>query len=373
MTSNTVQLDSEESQNLDMNIIQIPGYTFYRHLDYSGNDIKKVNMLDLSKLKDECEKYDYCMGFNTLGWIKHSIDISKLVPLYGASKYEDGIYIRDMNSIIRNKIDKLNQLKHDPERLNKTYDITFSITTCKRLDLFIKTMNMLLVNCVNIDIIREFVCIDDNSSSEDREVMIKIFPFFTFVMKTESEKGHQKSMNKWIDIVKTKYNMHFEDDWCCNKYFDLKLILDHMIDVNFDILILRKICWSDTNIVGYIGDEPIWEYIYNGNHKYKPELNKEYDEEIYPDKLDSNNSDRIFGKEKYWWWPGFTLNPSIINFEKVKEIGYFNENIMTELFEYDYALRCHYAGIKANYINLNIEHTGIVSSYTLNDMKRYYD
>lgn len=370
------------NQNSDSNnnsspqsIIQIPGYTFYRHKDHPSNDIKYVTQsTNLEELKEECEKYDYSMGFNTLGWIKYSIDTNNLVNLYGASKYEDGIYLRDMSSLIQSRIDKLVQIKNDPERDSKTYDLTFTITTCKRFNLFKKTMDMILINYANMDKIREFICVDDNSSASDREAMMEAYPFFTYIMKNESEKGHPKSMNIIMDSVKTKYNIHFEDDWSCNKPFDIKALMDSVIKNNFDILILRKICWEDTNIVGYIKDEPVREYIYNGNHAYKPELNREYDEETYPDKLGSDNPDRMFAAHKYWWWPGFTLNPSIINFERIKQIGYYKQDILPELFEYDFALRCYYDGIKVYYINLNIEHTGtVISSYSLNDMKRYYD
>ena len=80
-------------------------------------------------------------------------------------------------------------------------------------------------------------------------------------------------------------------------------------------------------------------------------------------------------KNKYWWWPGFSLNPSLFNLKKIRnEIGYFREDIMQELFEYDYANRCYVNNINVNYIDLNIEHIGWeISSYSLNDMRRYYD
>lgn len=357
-------------------IQEIPGYTFYKNLDHSGCDIKFVGRKSIDELKEELEAYEYGMGFNTLGWIKHSINPDKLVKLYGSESEEDGIYIKDMSPLIQEKIKKLVSIKYDPDREAKTFDLTFTVTTCKRLDLFRRTMEILLINCSNLDMVREFICIDDNSTPEDRMAMVKEFPFFTYIMKTESEKGHPRSMNMLMNIVKTKYNMHFEDDWSCNKPFDLKQIMDHIIKKNLDILILRKICWSDTHVVDCIdgSGEPVWQYIYNGNHSLKPALNREYDENTYPDMLTKEYPDRQYTETQYWWWPGFTLNPSIINFELIKGVGPYKEDIMSELFEYDFALRCHYAGIKTSYINLNIEHIGtIVSSYTLNDLKRYYD
>jgi len=363
-------IDKEETTQAP----SLPGYTFYKNLDHPSHDIKCVGRKSPQELKELLEKYEYGMGFNTLGWLKYSIDKTKLVPLYGSEYDDDGIYLKDMEPIVQDKINNLVKIKNDPDRIAKTYDITFTITTCKRLALFRRTMEILLINCSNFNLIREFICIDDNSTPEDREAMVREFPFFTFIMKTPSEKGHPKSMNMLMDVVKTKYNIHFEDDWCCNKPFDLKEIMDHIIKKEYNILILRKICWSDTTIVDTVGNEPIWEYIYNSNHNLKPELNREYDEIMYPESLDENQDDKQYSGNKYWWWPGFTLNPSIINFEVIKNIGRYKEDIMTELFEYDFSLRCHNAGIRAYYVNLNIEHIGnIVSSYTLNDFKRYYE
>ena len=56
--------------------------------------------------------------------------------------------------------------------------VTFSITTCKRMDLFEKTMNSFLNCCEDILSIDKWICVDDNSSKEDRQKMEKLYPFF---------------------------------------------------------------------------------------------------------------------------------------------------------------------------------------------------
>ena len=48
--------------------------------------------------------------------------------------------------------------------------ITLSITTCKRIDLFIPTMNS-VINCLDVKLIDEWLCVDDNISEEDRKKM----------------------------------------------------------------------------------------------------------------------------------------------------------------------------------------------------------
>ena len=110
--------------------------------------------------------------------------------------------------------------------------ITFTMTTCKRFDLFEKTMNSIL-NCFqDIDMIDYFLCVDDNSSDEDRQKMQKLYPFFTFYFKNSDEKGHIKSMNIIRDYVietsQTPYIIHLEDDWkfiCKRNYITCKFYL----------------------------------------------------------------------------------------------------------------------------------------------------
>ena len=60
--------------------------------------------------------------------------------------------------------------------------ITLSITTCKRFDLFEKTMNSLL-QCLDIEMIDNWLCVDDNSSEDDKRKMKELYPFFTFIFK----------------------------------------------------------------------------------------------------------------------------------------------------------------------------------------------
>jgi hypothetical protein len=106
-----------------------------------------------------------------------------------------------------------------PKRLIKTLPcinnkdtILFTITTCKRFDLFEQTMNTIL-NCFDIEEIDDFFIVDDNSSEEDREKMKTLYPFCNFYFKTQEEKGHPRSMNIIKNYVKTEYLIHLEDDW----------------------------------------------------------------------------------------------------------------------------------------------------------------
>jgi hypothetical protein len=91
--------------------------------------------------------------------------------------------------------------------------ITCTITTCKRLDLFERTMNSFLSMCLDLHLIAQWICIDDTSSQSDREQMQRLYPFLTFIWKSENEKGHAQSMNQLLDRIRTPYVFHLEDDW----------------------------------------------------------------------------------------------------------------------------------------------------------------
>jgi GR25 family glycosyltransferase involved in LPS biosynthesis/GT2 family glycosyltransferase len=91
--------------------------------------------------------------------------------------------------------------------------ITVTITTCKRLDLFRRTMTSFMHNCTDLHLVDRWLCVDDNSSDEDRRVMRDLYPFVEFIWKTPAEKGHAVSMNRLRQEIKTPWVWHMEDDW----------------------------------------------------------------------------------------------------------------------------------------------------------------
>ena len=301
--------------------------------------------------------------------------IDQMIVLYSASNIGHGIYVKNEENKIR---DKIKLISVSNKKIRDMSSITFTVTTCKRWDLFKQTMDNLLIKCKDIEIVDKWLCVDDNSTEEDREKMRERYPFFTFIMKNENDKGHAKSMNKIWEIVDTDYIFHFEDDWFCYDSFELAPLLDYVKNSGVGHLILRKICSNlPDKSIAEIKNNKIFEYVYNSNHPQKPELNKIYDSLFnnYNKLMAVCKEEKISSGAGYdWWWPGFTLNPSIIHLSKIKrDVGFFKEDIRQELFEYDYAVRCHNKNISINLMNLSIEHRGLVSSYSLNEMNRYYD
>jgi hypothetical protein len=91
--------------------------------------------------------------------------------------------------------------------------VTLTITTCRRRDLFDKSMDSFLHNCTDIDAIDRWICIDDGSSDEDRAAMAERYPFFEFILKDNTNKGHARSMEILRAEVSSPYWLHLEDDW----------------------------------------------------------------------------------------------------------------------------------------------------------------
>lgn len=207
--------------------------------------------------------------------------------------------------------------------------VTLCITTCKRFDLFQVTMNSIL-NCFDIDKIDKWICVDDNSSEQDRIRMKGLYPFFTFIMKDSKTKGHSKSMNIIKDVVKTPFLLHLEDDW---KFFvkrnyiaDAMEVLDsnqqigqclfnkNYAEIEKDIDVKGGVFQKTTNGFRYY----IHEYASTENEK------KAWNTK-YGNCLSSN------------YWPHFSLRPSLIRTSIFNKVGYFSDTVGH--FEMEYAYR----------------------------------
>tara|TARA_B110000259_G_C14033077_1_gene407704 strand:+ start:1302 stop:3419 length:2118 start_codon:yes stop_codon:yes gene_type:complete len=208
--------------------------------------------------------------------------------------------------------------------------ITFTITSCKRFDLFTKTINSFINCCKDINMIDEWFCVDDNSSDEDRDKMKEHYPFFTFYFKTLEEKGHPKSMNIIREHVKTPYIFHMEDDWM---FFEKKKYISECLEIldnDSDI----KQCLINKNYSETSDDQDITGGIFKttqtGLRYYIHEHTKNADEE-----------DEFYKKNGYGkncsYWPHFSFRPSLLKTHIFQELGAFNEN--TNHFEMDYSYK----------------------------------
>lgn len=243
--------------------------------------------------------------------------------------------------------------------------VTLSITTCKRFDLFEKTINS-IINCFDVDMIDNWICVDDNSSEEDREKMKKLYPFFNFHFKDTSQKGHCNSMNlikRYVnDIYKTPYLLHLEDDW---QFFEKREYIKEAIEIlesanNIGQCLFNKNYGETSNDINIKGG--LLRRTNSGLRYYEHEYVKTENEKQEWIKKYGNNTISCN------YWPHFSFRPSLIKTKIYNKVGNFNKD--SNHFEMEYAFRY----FNNNYISVFFEniysnHIGRLTSERFDDTK----
>jgi tetratricopeptide (TPR) repeat protein len=210
--------------------------------------------------------------------------------------------------------------------------IMLTITTCKRLDFFIKTMNSILSMWTDIDKIDYFYCVDDNSSSEDRLIMQQHYPFFHYYMKTPNERGHRESMNLiWQKLAELKptYWIHLEDDWL---YFKKDSYVTRALDV------LTK-----------YESENVHQVVFNKNYGLAfCDLDRVGGLMLNPGTVLHEKRDGLVGKN-CGYWPHYSLQPSMVRTRVALDLG--NYDSPNKFFERDYADRYYAKGYMTAFFN----------------------
>lgn len=257
---------------------------------------------------------------------------------------------------------------------NETNDaIAFTITTCKRFDLFEKTMNSFLNCCMDSNLIGHWLCVDDNSSKEDRDKMKKAYPFFKFIWKNETQKGHYISMNiirDYVIEIGATHVLHCEDDF---HYFQKKNYITDSLKIFGD-------------------DDKIGQVLFNRNYaeadfsqrKIKGGINKSLQDGtryVIHEHYESGTKDyddflrRHSGYGTCGYWEGFSFRPSVVKVNVLKDVGpYYN----TDHFERAYAVEYKLRGYKSAFFDTHCcLHTGkktwekAPNSYTLNNTGQF--
>ena len=242
------------------------------------------------------------------------------------------------------------------------HDIILTMTSCKRFDLFQKTVNSFINNCNDVNKITHFFCVDDNSSDEDREQMMKMYPFFDFYFKNVHEKGHRQSMNIiWdkLNEFKPRFYLHLEDDWLfinkCNYVTDSVSFLDKYESDGIHQILFNKNYAEVISHYNTVGGKVIENAIENMNNTFKLHIKDE------PNLCGPNCA----------YWPHFSFRPSIIRTSTVLTLGNFDSP--NTFFERDYADKYFNSGYTSAYFNeVNSIHIGKLTSETQADKKNAY-
>jgi FkbM family methyltransferase len=238
------------------------------------------------------------------------------------------------------------------------HDVILTITSCKRFDLFQKTVNSFINNCSDVNKITYFFCVDDNSSDEDREKMMKMYPFFDFYFKNPSEKGHRQSMNIiWnkLNKLKPSFYLHLEDDWLfINK---------------------RSYLTDSVSFLERYESDGIHQILFNKNYA---EVIRHYNT-VGGKIIDKDNNIKLHIKDEpnlnglnCAYWPHFSFRPSVIRTSAILALGNFDSP--NTFFERDYADKYfHFAGYMSAYFNdVSSIHIGKLTFETQDDKKNAY-
>jgi GR25 family glycosyltransferase involved in LPS biosynthesis len=248
-------------------------------------------------------------------------------------------------------------------QINNINIITFTITTCKRYDLFERTMNSFLENCTDIHLIDRWFCVDDNSSIEDREKMKHNYPFFDFYFKDISEKGHVKSMNIIREYITTPFIFHMEDDW---EFFSKQNYISMCLDVLMQSHNIGQ-CLINKNYSELQTDKII------GGLKHTTQKGltyfihehccSDYDYKLFYTKHGSGSNCA--------YWKHFSFRPSLLKRVVYDNIGEFNSQ--APHFEKEYSERYFKHGYVSCFLeDIYCNHIGKLTSETNNDKPNAY-
>jgi len=284
------------------------------------------------------------------GYDENDLELNELYMNYLNEIYLTlGRFADDDIKIIEKCVGKLTTWYHYDDRLTDIKNILqgigegevtsckrgvyLTITSCKRYDLFCKTVDSFLLCCKDIDMITGFLCVDDNSSEEDRRQMLEKYHFFKFYFKKEEERGHLKSMNIiWHKVRESgaKYWIHLEDDWLFIKpeYYVGRSVafLDKWEADGIHQVLFNK-CYGETiecyNLVGGVGIDS--NYL-----------------------LHVKDQEGLVGLNSAYW-PHYSFRPSMCRANAIIGLGDYDSP--NTFFELDFANKYDGAGFKSAYFN----------------------
>lgn len=248
-----------------------------------------------------------------------------------------------------------------------TPEIILTFTTCKRINLFKQTINSILNTWLDIKKVEYWFCVDDNSSEEDREEMITLYPWIDYYMKSEEEKGHRQSMNIiWNKLkeLKPKYWIHMEDDFL---FFDKTNYICKALN---GLRLLEKF-----NVKQILFNRGYGEIISDYRIKSFEKISKDYCIHVF----DKNKQANYLN---CYYWPHYSFRPSLVEVDCVLALGNFDSP--NQFFEIDYANKYETAGYKSGFFNkISCIHIGrltteknnknIDNAYSLNNTNQFGD
>ncbi len=361
-----------DNKNIDENNIYMIFRFIFELYKTKGNSISlsketfaKMSMICYNKGDLELFYETSIIAYKFIDWPEISLRQLRMNQSFYIEKFYkrfvDNYQIKDITNIL-----ETNRKKSLLEKL-----ITVTVTSCKRLDLFKSTVSSFLNCCQDLELIYEWIVIDDNSSDSERTQMKNLFPFIKFIWKSYEEKGHAKSMNILRNEVKTPFIFHMEDDWIFfrkEKY--LSICLDILSEDNsFGQCLVNREYGERNQCHDIFGTD--CHITSNNNRYYIHHYLK--DKELHEFNMKNKVKNAVY-------WPHYSLRPGIMRTSVWKELGEYD--ISATHFELDYANKYVNANYKTVFMdNLYCWHSGRctferddtskINAYTLNNEDQF--
>lgn len=250
-----------------------------------------------------------------------------------------------------------------------------TITSCKRLEHFKKTITSFHKHCTDLHTIELINWYDDNSSESDRLEMLKILlecfgnkkiisTFFTNE-SFNTRKRHKEVMNVWkndLSRLSVDYAFHTEDDFEYINDFSINEGIE-LLKKNNDVALVgfsqeKRELPSEMGTLNIQGN--FWEWYYDKNRPLCDGLF--LDTVIMKKSLDPT----------YWCkyinWPYFGFRPGLHDIKKLEKLDMFYD--VDGSFELEFAVR--FAKLYKSFCHVNeiCKHIGDISAYDLNVSSR---
>ena len=231
--------------------------------------------------------------------------------------------------------------KYNAKLPNPAGDVTITMTTCKRFDLWERTVWSMLHCISDLDQhVKDWIVVDDNCDPALIDKAKATFPFITWICKTPDQSGHPKSMNIIRDTVKTPFWFHVEDDF---EFFSNQPYLTKMKNIlNADPS--YKQCQVN---VHYTEDSSTACTIWGG--KTKTINNQPYVEHLHYKGLICELESKKLGFANCYYWPHFSFRPALTKTEIHEQLGPYNTTPNVH-FEMDYADKYAEKGFKTVFL-----------------------
>lgn len=249
-----------------------------------------------------------------------------------------------------------------PKFESKRNNVILTMTTCKRFDHFVKTVNSFINCCTDLALVDKWLVVDDNSSEEDRIQMKTKYPFIEFIFKDASNKGHPKSMNILRKrCMEYTYQFHLEDDWT---FFSQRPYISNCLEI------LDENANYGQALINPEYAERVWDFEHTGVREQITSSGKIY---YTHDHCSQEQAFQRYGPTKNsCYWPHYSLRPGVTRVRVLRKIGEYDESAAH--FEREYANRYEKLSFVTAFLDrISCSHTGRLTSEIGTDVKNAYD